>query len=242
MISIFVAYGNKKELREKHAQLVEFLRNNLPDGAKKLIVENKELMTFQDESGRLPIHWAASGGCLPFVELCVSTDPALVTKSDDAGWTPLMIAVSAGRYDVVRFLLSQTQCDVNHQNNNGQSPLHYSCSKNNAKMTKLLLENEAKVNVQDKYKNTPLHRAASQGHMEIIQLLCSQKGIRVDMTDSEGNTPLHLAIEDENESAAIFLARHGADVNRQNNSEKSPLDLVKTATLRKKLSDSAAEH
>ncbi|KAI6175172.1 hypothetical protein M3Y99_01987700 [Aphelenchoides fujianensis] len=41
--------------------------------------------------------------------------------------------------------------------------------------------------------------------------------------------------------AAIFLARHGADVNRQNKAEKSPLDLVQSATLLKKLKDAAAD-
>ncbi|KAI6175171.1 26S proteasome non-ATPase regulatory subunit 10 [Aphelenchoides fujianensis] len=200
-----IASGDKKELREKHADLVEFLRNNLPDGAKKLVVETPALMHFQDESGRLPIHWAATGGCLPFVELAISQEPELAAKSDDAGWTPLMIAVSAGRFDVARFLLTRTECDVNHQeNNNGQVSLHYACSKNNAKITKLLLENGAEVNVADKYGNTPLHRAASQGHMEVLQLLCAQPGIRVDLPDREGNTPLQLAVEDLHESAAIF--------------------------------------
>jgi hypothetical protein len=47
--------GDKKTDREKHADLVEFLRSNLPDGAKKMIVENPQLMDFQDESGRLPV-------------------------------------------------------------------------------------------------------------------------------------------------------------------------------------------
>ncbi|KAI6198254.1 Ankyrin repeat protein [Aphelenchoides fujianensis] len=233
-----IASGDKKELREKHADLVEFLRNNLPDGAKKLVVETPALMRFQDESGRLPIHWAATGGCLPFVELAISQEPELAAKGDDAGWTPLMIAASAGRFDVARFPCSLKRSATN---NNGQVPLHYACSKNNAKITKLLLENGAEVNVADKYGNTPLHRAASQGHMEVLQLLCAQPGIRVDLPDREGNTPLHLAVEDLHESAAIFLARHGADVNRQNKAEKSPLDLVQNATLLKKLKDAAAD-
>lgn len=47
--------GDKKALREKHAELVEFLRNNLPDGAKKLVVEHEKLITYKDESGRLPV-------------------------------------------------------------------------------------------------------------------------------------------------------------------------------------------
>lgn len=59
-------------------------------------------------------------------------------------------------------------------------------------MAKLLLENGASVNEQDKYRNSPLHRAASQGHLELIRLLIQQKGIRIDLTDREGNTALHV--------------------------------------------------
>jgi ankyrin repeat protein len=59
-------------------------------------------------------------------------------------------------------------------------------------MLKLLLENGADVNEQDKYGNCPIHRAASQGHSEVISLLLAQKGIRVDLPDREGNTALHV--------------------------------------------------
>lgn len=80
------------------------------------------------------------------------------------------------------------------RNSNGQTSIFYACSKNYVSIAKLLLENGAQVNVQDKFGNTPLHRAASQGHLDIIRLLLSQKGVRVDMNDQEGNTPLHVSL------------------------------------------------
>lgn len=95
--------GDKNDLRNKYAELVEFLRSNLPDGAKKLIVENDKLMTYVDDDGRLPVssvfvyalavqvHWACSGGCLPFVELAVGSNHDLLKKADDSGFTPLVI-------------------------------------------------------------------------------------------------------------------------------------------------------
>jgi len=230
-----------QSLRAKHAELVEFLRNNLPDGAKKLVVENEQLLEFTDESGRLPVHWAAVGGCLPFIMLALEKDPQLPTRIDDSGWTTLMIAVSAGRLEVVRFLLGCTNCEVNHRNCNGQTSLHYAASKNHVEIARMLLENGADVNAQDKYGNSPLHRASALGHMNITQILLKQKGVRVDLTDREGNTPLHIAVEDENDSVALCLVRHGADINRQNNMERTPLDLAKTADLRRKLKDAASE-
>lgn len=105
--------SDKEELRKKHAELVEFLRQNLPEGAKRLVVDSPALVTFKDESGRLPVHWAASGGCLAFIELILRDHPEFVQAVDDSGWSLLMIAVSAGHTEVVKFLLSSCDVDVN---------------------------------------------------------------------------------------------------------------------------------
>jgi 26S proteasome non-ATPase regulatory subunit 10 len=45
--------------------------------------------------------------------------------------------------------------------------MHYACSKNRMAIARLLVENGAELNLQDKYGATPLHRAASQGHENV---------------------------------------------------------------------------
>ena len=99
----------------------------------------------------------------------------------------------------------------------------------------MLLENNADVNPQDKLGATPLHRAASQGHTDVVRILCENPKIRIDIKDNEGNTPLHLACEDQNDSLAIFLTKSGANIKIQNKEEKTPLDLCKSAELKRKL-------
>lgn len=96
-------------------ELAEALRHNLPEAAKKLLIEYNWLPEYTDDSGRRAIHWAAVGGCLAFIELIASRDPDVLTLSDDAGWNLLMLASSAGRGDVVRYLLSSVHSDVNHK-------------------------------------------------------------------------------------------------------------------------------
>jgi ankyrin repeat protein len=49
-----------------------------------------------------------------------------------------------------------------------------------------------------------------------------------------------MAAEDNNDSAVIMLVRAGADINRQNKEEKTPLQLVQSAELRRKMTESAA--
>ena len=78
---------SKAALAAKQAELAEFLRNNLPDGAKRLVVEDDRLMKMADESGRLPVHWAACGGCLPFVELAGESANIRARKSADASYS-----------------------------------------------------------------------------------------------------------------------------------------------------------
>ncbi|KAH7698292.1 Ankyrin repeat, partial [Aphelenchoides avenae] len=126
-------------------------------------------------------------------------------------------------------------------NNNGQTPLHYACSKNQLAIAKLLVENGADVNAQDKYGAAPLHRAAGQGHLDVVNFLAHQAGVRIDIPDREGNTPLHLACEDNQDSVAILLVQRGANPKRENKEEKTPLDLTQNAELRRKLLNAAGQ-
>lgn len=49
----------------------------------------------------------------------------------------------------------------------------------------------------------------------------------VDFTDTEGNSALHIACQDEALDVARCLVQHGADISRKNKEEKTPLDYLK---------------
>jgi ankyrin repeat protein len=55
-----------------------------------------------------------------------------------------------------------------------------------------LIDHGVDVNVQDEYGASSLHRAASKGNGHIVEkiLACDGVKVRIDLTDSEGNTPL----------------------------------------------------
>lgn len=80
------------------------------------------------------------------------------------------------------------------------------------------------MNATDKYGATALHRAASKGNLQCVNILLGEYKARVDMMDSEGNTPLYLACEEERVEVVKVLLKHGANPYAKNKQEKTPID------------------
>lgn len=77
----------------------------------------------------------------------------------------------------------------------------------------------------DKLINIQRHRAASGGYIKIMELLIAQK-CRINPRDSQGNSPLHLACEEEHGDCALLLLNNNADEDRLNNNGKTPIELA----------------
>lgn len=66
--------------------------------------------------------------------------------------------------------------------------------------------------------------ACKQGHFDIVEYLV-QKGSDISKGDSNGTTPLLVAIKNEHTEIAKFLINKGADINQPDHNKKSPLHL-----------------
>lgn len=60
----------------------------------------------------------------------------------------------------------------------------------------------------------------------MVQLLLINRA-DVHYTDTEGNSALHVACQDDALDIAKLLIEHGADIHKQNKEKKTPLDYVK---------------
>jgi ankyrin repeat protein len=103
---------------------------------------------------------------------------------------------------VLIYLLGQENVDANIKGWDGGTILHKACQKINylpLDIFKVLIETHgADVNVQDKYNNTSVYLAFREfkprnGDITVLTYLLNQKGINVNIKNSNGYTLLHLA-------------------------------------------------
>ncbi|KAF2074741.1 hypothetical protein CYY_003973 [Polysphondylium violaceum] len=125
-------------------------------------------------------------------------------KKDLNGNTPLHLA-SLDYDEMVLGLFLNTKgiCSyVNMENQDHNTPFHYFCEKSKPKsnienLFKLYIQNNVKINSQNKFGETPLHKAllnTSNTAGNLVLHLLIQSGANVNLSNNKGETVLHYAI------------------------------------------------
>ncbi|KDN52113.1 ankyrin [Tilletiaria anomala UBC 951] len=94
-----------------------------------------------------------------------------------------------------------------------------------ARVKYLVDEQGMSPSVADQFTYTPLHAAASYGHAEVLRYLLSHPKCppdAVNVTDSDGDTPLFVT--EQPEIASILIEDFGADAKHRNHDERTALD------------------
>lgn len=120
---------------------------------------------------------------------------------------------------------------VNLCNSYNQSALFYAVSKGHPNIVKILLDFGASLEIRNGHGQTVLHRAATVGNAIILKELLPKSTNQIDWTDKNGNTALHLAVEDGHEDAVRLLLSSKANRNIPNSEGKVPLSLAPSDKL-----------
>lgn len=140
--------------------------------------------------------------------------------------SPLYVAVYCGHYSVVKMMLEHG-ADVNIKNSIGETSLLWAVNCQRTDLVKLLLEHDANANIRDIYLRSPLGTASNYKNTEIVRLLLSQKGIKVNLKDEDGDTPLHSACINFRLKTVKLLLDNHAKANIRNKEKETPIDIAK---------------
>ena len=128
---------------------------------------------------------------------------SIVHKKDSKGWTPLMHIAKD------KFLCEKCtkNLELTCQHEEYKKSLHEVYEK----VARLLIEDDADINVKNNNNMSALLIAFNSKNKPIIELLLSQPSVDLDTQDKRGLTPLHHAIElgDDYDTIAYQLVKKG---------------------------------
>jgi ankyrin repeat protein len=173
-----------------------------------LLTRNDANVNVRDADGNTPLMEAIAGGFAEPVRRLAALG-AEINSRNTAGDTPLHLAVKTNRGDIAEMLLN-LGASIHARNAQGQTPFRLALI-TSPDMTALLLADN-RVLLADDYGLSPLHIAVSdKTSAPIVEAIISQHA-RLSAVDSEGKTPLRLAIDQEDWNIAKVLATAGSDI------------------------------
>ena len=147
-------------------------------------------------------------------------------RPSDPRGTPLHYAALCGLDVIIKCLIIEHSQDLDTQCFDHKSTaLHLASSRGHVEAIRVLLDNGADVNTQNKYKSTPLHMASIGGHAEAVHLLL-ERGANATLKNKDGNRAVGLAYQSgHSKTARAFLEfGHGGSWVKSNINKWPPLN------------------
>lgn len=147
-----------------------------------------------------------------------------INKSLTSGVTPLYMSCLHGHHDQIELLLNaNANPDLVNKNQN-LTPLMLAADSGDSKMTALLIDHKATLNLRGDQGQTALVLAAQNGHAQVVDLLLDGHGKdAVDIPLNVGATPLLLAAQNGRADIVNALIAAKASIDNAINDGSTPL-------------------
>lgn len=221
-ISLFVKNGASLNARDHlgSTPLHAAVRWDALMAAEKLIDLGLEIDS-QNVGGKTPLAEAAVEGNVAMSRLLL-THGANPNTYDTAGRTSLSDAIRGGQLDMVKLLLA-AKANPQIQDLNGRTPYHEAAILGDISIIRLLNKAGANPLARDKSGETPLSISFGKDSQVMTAILGSDKMI----TDSDGNTPVHIAVQTRAEHSILkSLIARGYPFDTRNSYGYTPLSIA----------------
>jgi len=211
--------------------LMQLIGYNDVEGVRRFVESNRcrsiKAVTRRPLSRKLvdevPLNYAVMYSNLAMVK-CLESLGFDINDSSFDGITPLFTAASVGMLETVRYLCQQG-ANINANDERGLTPLAIAVINNHESIADFLLDSGASTSCVDEDGSTLLHLVASDNVLLAEKLIAL--GTPLNHLDAQGDTVLHCAAINGFPDILRYLVSKGASLNSRNNSDESPLDLVR---------------
>ncbi|XP_054817836.1 protein ACCELERATED CELL DEATH 6-like [Prosopis cineraria] len=187
--------------------------------------------------GISPLHAAISTKNTDLLKLMVEKESYLnlMNLRDEHGGTPMHFAALTGYVEGVRILLEKSTLTAQEYDMKGQLPIHLASKQGHVEVVKEFCERKKKISLRgliNKKGQNILHVAAKHGQEDVVKYLLRNASrlverLDVNKKDKNGNTPLHLGVENLHYSTVLSLTLDKrTEVNLTNNEGLTARDIV----------------
>lgn len=172
----------------------------------RILLEHSAQVFHEGQRGPSPLHIAAIEGHVPLIDIFsryVDVNIRVPCCENGKEKTALHLAAERGLVETVRFLLERFGADVNVLDSDDQNALH--CA------------------MMHKHDHRRMRRKEDYDAMVDLFL---KKHVNIKQQNADGNTPLHLAAQNQFHRVVEMLLLAQADPLGKNNIEQIPLDMI----------------
>lgn len=211
-IALLIRNGAQKNARDYlgNTPLHTSIRWDTFNAARTLIASGVDIDP-QNLAGKTPLAEAAYSGKMQMITLLLNNG-ANINASDATGKTVLIDAIQSGKPETVRTLLERG-ASVQVQEMYGRNAYHFAAESGDIEMITIIREAGGNAMARDKNGRTPLTLVLNSTDDIIQAVLGSNK----DISDSDGNTPIHIAVTQKVPPEKLrLLVSMGYPINRRN--------------------------